>query len=324
MTRQQYKEINLRRDSLAIIEKANSIIEEYLEAGLRMTLRQLYYQFVSRGDLENTDKNYDRLGRIISDGRIAGLVDWDAIEDRGRVPDRPSQWDSLQSLVDAALSAYRLDRWKGQPRYVELWVEKQALAGVLEPLARDNHVTLMVNKGYSSQTAMRESALRFMEGMHIRKSDPEEPRKGILLYLGDFDPSGEDMVRDIRDRLGMFLGKNGATWLEVRKIALTMEQIRKYKPPPNPAKVTDSRAAAYIALHGDKSWEVDALPPTVLAKLIQGAINDIVDAPLMAKVKQREATDKEHLREALATFTDPDDPDDDGTATEPVNDEPEE
>jgi hypothetical protein len=283
---QAFKEIQIRGKRLALIEKCNEIIETYMGQGLRLTLRQLYYQLVSRNIVPNLEKSYKNLSNVVSDARLAGLMDWDAIEDRGRVAWRHSQWDSVGDLVESALASYRLPRWAGQENYVELWVEKQALAGVLEPLADEFHATLMVNKGYSSQSAMYESANR------IQERCGEGP--AVVLYLGDHDPSGEDMVRDVEDRLLMF----GCEDLEVRKLALTMDQIRRYNPPPNPAKITDPRAASYIARHGNSSWEVDALPPNILQALIRSAFEELVDMRLVTQIKKQEERDKADLRKA--------------------------
>lgn len=270
-----------------LIEKANTIITEYQDAGYRLTLRQLYYQFVSRNWITNTERSYKNLGNCISDARLAGLIDWEAIEDRVRVPRMASEWNDVESLVESAIAAYRLPRWKGQDNYVELWVEKDALAGVLEPLSITYHVTLMVNRGYSSQSAMYESALRFKRARNTTKA------KLHLLYLGDHDPSGEDMVRDVADRLSTF-----GVPVNVRKIALTMAQVEQYNPPPNPAKMSDSRAQAYVDQHGAESWEVDALPPNVLEELIRDAIEALFDADLMEEIKAREEKDKDALLKA--------------------------
>jgi hypothetical protein len=274
----QYKSFNFRGDSLAKIELANSIIASYQAQGFRLTLRQLYYQFVTRNALPNREKSYDSLGRLVSDARLAGLIDWDAIEDRVRVPRLPTEFSDIKGLIDVALQSYRLPRWKGQYHYIELWVEKDALSGVLAPLTAKYHITLMVNRGYSSQSAMYEAGLRF--GQHLDKICN-------LFYLGDHDPSGEDMVRDVEDRLTMF----GAD-LTVKKIALTMDQVRQYNPPPNPAKQTDTRASAYIAKYGLSSWEVDALPPDVLHQLVEEAILEVLDGEGMNQIIDTENQDK--------------------------------
>jgi hypothetical protein len=285
--KKRFKNINLGDEALAIIKTADAIIQDYQQQGLRLTLRQLYYQFVSKDLIANTEKSYKRLGKIISDGRLAGLLDWAAIEDRARQPEVPNSFENLADLAEAALRSYKLDRWRDQANYVELWVEKDALAGVLAPIAVKHHVTLMVNRGYSSQSAMYESARRFI-------AHPDH--NAVLLYLGDHDPSGEDMVRDVEERLSMF----GVEDLHVEKLALTMDQIEHYAPPPNPTKLSDSRAAAYVEKFGHESWEVDALNPRTLTGIIERAIKRFCDTEEMARVIAREENDKRKLRELTA------------------------
>jgi hypothetical protein len=265
---EQFRDTNFRSDSRVKIDKMIEIVDEYQQQGLRLTARQLYYQFVSRDVIPNTPAEYKKLTALLTDARYAGLVDWDAIEDRGRRPEKHSDWPNIAALVESALYAYRLPRWKGQDKHCELWVEKQALAGVLEPLANRYHVVLMVNKGYSSASAMYESANR------IKDAGEDE---NIIFYLGDHDPSGEDMVRDIETRLAEF---------GVEDLAVI--------------KMTDSRAAGYVAKFGSSSWEVDALPPNVLANLIRAAFDNEIDVELMDKIKEHEEHDKTALRKAAA------------------------
>lgn len=282
--KEQYRDITFRNDKLAMVNLCNGIVEIYQRQGLRLSLRQLYYQLVTRNAIRNEERSYKAIGKLVSDARLAGLIDWNAIEDRVRIPRLPMEFNSFQDLVDAALNSYRLPRWNGQPFYIELWVEKDALSGVLSPLAIEYHVTLMVNRGYSSQSAMYEAAERFKRHKELSQ----------LLYLGDHDPSGEDMVRDIQDRLDMF----GASVL-VKKIALTSEQVALYNPPPNPTKVTDTRANGYIEKHGNECWEVDALPPDVLHSIVEKAILEHLDTRLMDEIKEHEEVDKAHLKEAM-------------------------
>ena len=326
MARERFRATNFKEDSRDKIAKMIAIVDEYQQQGLRLTARQLYYQFVSRDYIPNQPKEYKKLTSLLADARYAGLIDWDAIEDRGRVPEMHAQWSSIGSLVDSALHSYRLPRWKTQSYYAELWVEKQALAGVLKPLADEHHVTLLVNKGYSSASAMYESSNRIKEAAIIDRRSydrliPDFRQLGlvrgspecneamqksyekltkickpvVIFYLGDHDPSGEDMVRDIKDRLREF----GCHLLSIVKIALTMDQVKQYNPPPNPAKITDPRAKSYCEKHGDSSWEVDALPPNVLVALIKSAFKEIIDEQAMDLVKQQEATDKERLRKVV-------------------------
>ena len=282
--KKRFREVNFRPASSVLIEKIETILNDYQSQGFCLTLRQLFYQLVSDAILPNTPKSYRALSSLVTDARMAGLLDWDAIEDRVRQPDTPSEFQDLAHLVRAAVHAYRLPRWRGQENYVELWVEKDALAGVLRPIARKYHITLMVNRGYSSASAMYESARRIVEGM-------EDRQRGVVIYLGDHDPSGEDMVRDVESRLETF----GVDFFEVRKLALTMDQIDKYKPPPNPAKVQDPRADAYIKKFGNSSWELDALRPTTLTKIIEKEILTLVDMDLMQEVIDEEDEDKKAL-----------------------------
>lgn len=284
MSKQRYDftDTNFRSGTTKIIEQADEILTGYTSQGLIVTVRQLYYQFVARGLIPNTEQSYKKIIDIVGKARLAGLLDWDAIEDRGRVPEMPSEWSSIESIVDSAVRSFRLPRWKDQGTYPEVWVEKQALAGVLGPLTDRLHVTLMVNKGYSSLSAMRESAMRFMDrtGQVIKFATSRGQKDAVLFYVGDHDPSGEDMVRDVRERLTNF----GVTNLRVVKIALTMEQIRQYKPPPNPAKVTDSRFEAYRKKYGDESWELDALDPKTLQNLIETAVTSVMKVDVMKEI----------------------------------------
>lgn len=302
MARVKYREIAFSEERQGIIVQANRIIEEY--GGARLTARQVYYRFIAADalpatwvdveynrrhgladDTKNTAKNYQRLASLLVDARYAGLIDWDAIEDRNREPLKARDWPSPRDAVAEAARDFRLDRWRGQHFYVELWVEKAALAGVLGPIASDYHVTLMVNRGYSSASAMRESAERIRGRRGVRP---------VVLYLGDHDPSGEDMVRDINSRLLEF---GCPDWLDVRKLALTTAQVEEYRPPPNPTKVTDSRAAAYIERHGEHSWEVDALPPAVLDRLVRRTLNSYIDKVKMDAVISEENKIKAKIQE---------------------------
>lgn len=269
-------------NSALLVNQCNEILAEL--SGYRLTLRQLYYQLVSRNVIPNLERSYQNLSRLVTRARMAGLIDWDLIEDRVRTPWSMSEFENIADLVDAAVRSYRLPRWKGQSSYAELWVEKDALAGVLRPLAAEFHVTLMVNRGYSSASAMKASADRYLA---------HEDDQLYLFYLGDFDPSGEDMVRDISARLYEFTVPE----LDVQKVALTWEQIQQYNPPPNPAKHSDPRSREFIRKHGSSSWEVDALPPQVLEALIRERFEGIIDRVAMDNVIKQEELDKEKLRQ---------------------------
>lgn len=268
-----------------MLQKCINILKEYEEKDIKVTLRQLYYQLVARGYLPNLDKSYHKLSGLLTDARYCGFVDWDAIEDRIRVPHRHSEFDDVLNLIEAAKDSYRLDRWNDQEYYVELFTEKDAISSILRPIADDWHIFLNVNRGYSSATAMYDSSKRFLR-QYL------EEKKCVLLYLGDHDPSGLDMIRDIDERLEEF-----ECDVEVIPIALTLEQVQKYNPPPNPAKITDSRAKKYIRDFGEHSWEVDALPPDVMIDLVNSTIKQYVDVEKMNKVIKKEEEDMKQLEE---------------------------
>ena len=274
------------------LETINSIIEEYQDEGYVLTLRQLYYQLVSRDVVPNKQSEYSKLSTLLKEGRMAGIVDWDAIEDRLRKPSSPSAFDSPSDILDACIQQYALPRMKGQDCYVEVWVEKDALSGVLKRVTEKYHVPILVNRGYSSASAMYDSFERF-------KAAYENEQTVKILYLGDFDPSGMDMIRDIRDRTMEFVDgyydNDHDLVFDIQPIALTRNQIKQYNPPPNPAKITDPRAKEFIKEHGATSWEVDALPPNVLNSLLEDAILENIDEDAYLEIVSREDADKKKL-----------------------------
>lgn len=271
--------IGLSKANVKNLDIVNDIIEEYRAQGYKLTLRQLYYQLVSRDIIDNKVSEYGKLSNLLVKGRMAGIVDWDAIEDRIRRPQLPYYAEDVADALNDIINQYRIDRMEDQDNYIEVWVEKDALSGVLRRVTEEFHIRLMVNRGYSSATAMYDAYKRFKLADNWGKS-------GHILYLGDHDPSGLDMVRDITERLDEF-GVNPV----VSQIALTTAQVKKFNPPPNPAKVTDPRAKQYIAQFGKVSWEVDALKPGVLNKMLESAIWKLVDKDVFQQRLARESED---------------------------------
>lgn len=281
----------------------NQIIEEYQSDGYTLTLRQLYYQLVSRDIIPNKQSEYAKLSTVLKEGRMAGIVDWSAIEDRLRKPSSPASFDSPENILQAAIQQYELPRQKGQDIYLEVFVEKDALSGVLKRITEKYHVPISVNRGYASASSMFDAYQRFSSAI-------EHGQSVKVLYLGDYDPSGIDMIRDIRDRIAEFaMGEYGYYSIEealvefnffIEPIALTREQIKKFKPPPNPAKVTDPRAKEFIRNHGSKSWEVDALRPDVLSRLLDDAIRSNIDEDVFNEVIEREESDKVKLKSLMS------------------------
>jgi hypothetical protein len=314
----------------SIILQAASLCSSYANQGYDLTLRQLYYQFIARdlfpdsmatGDsgTKNTERNYKNLGSIVNDARLAGLIDWNHIVDRTREPDGPGtkhmpHWSDQREIIRAVAPSYRIDKWAEQDHYVECWVEKEALAGVLESACPGLDVAFYCCRGYSSQSAMWAAAQRV--GQKVK-----DGRKARIIYLGDHDPSGIDMTRDVWDRIAMFISQDcfGSPscemrelqnyaplyredcddQLQVERVALNMDQVHSYSPPPNPAKLSDSRAADYVDKFGYESWELDALEPTVLVALIEESVAAYRDDDEWDLKIERERQEREVL-EAVA------------------------
>ena len=290
MPKIKYRDHRFSADALVKIAKANEIIDEYQAQGLSLTTRQLFYQFVARAIIPNSDKEYKRLGSVIDDARMAGLIDWDAIEDRTRMLRENSHWGSPQDILNACASSYRSDLWKNQKTRPQVWVEKDALIGVIESACSDLDVPCFSCRGYSSQSAM------WRAGQLVREHAKARGQKTVIFHLGDHDPSGVDMTRDIGERIKL-LSNDGP--VEINRIALNMNQVRRYNPPPNPAKLTDVRSTDYIAKFGDQSWELDALDPKVLIKLIRTHVLALRDA----KIYNQDFTQQEDERAKLTAVS---------------------
>jgi len=269
-----------------LIANANAIIKEYADQGFNLTLRQLYYQFVSRDLIPNTQRDYKRLGSHINNARLAGHIDWAAIVDRTRNVQTPTTFDDPAEVLWNAWKRYEEDKWADQPNRVEVWIEKDALLGVIAGVCEELQVPYFSCRGYTSQSEMWAASKRF-------RAVREAGQRPNIIHLGDHDPSGKDMTRDTADRLGMFMYVDNQ--FPVNRIALNMDQIEEYKPPPNPAKTTDSRSTGYIEKFGTSSWELDALEPQVMADLIRDAVADLRDEDLWDESVEREREQRSTL-----------------------------
>lgn len=275
-----------------VISQANEIIREYAAQGYDLTLRQLYYQFVSRDLLKNTHQEYKRLGSIINDARLAGLIDWDSITDRTRNLHKRNHWDSEEEIIEACASSYHVDFWDNQKYRPEVWIEKEALAGVFQRVCDELDVPFFACRGYTSQSEMWAASQRLK--LHV-----DNEQTPIILHFGDHDPSGMDMTRDITDRLKLFMGG-----LELERLALNMDQVEECAPPANPAKMTDVRADAYVAEYGDESWELDALEPDVLAGLVRERIERLRDARAWKLKEKEKKLAKQNLTKVATAWND--------------------
>lgn len=281
----RYKPLkNLTRDTRKIVDRSNVILDEYEAQGFVLTLRQLFYQHVARGWIPNKQKSYKRLGKIVGDARLTGLIGWDRIEDRTRRLKLLQHFSGPDDALNKLASWYHVDLWAQQAWRPEVWIEKDALAGVIEGVCQENDVPYFSCRGYTSLSEMWRAGERL-------KGWGQNGQKPFVIHFGDHDPSGMDMSRDIIDRLRETFGAS----FDFQRVALNMAQIEQYTPPPNPAKVTDSRYKVYLEKYGDESWELDALEPSVFRTLITERLDAIRDA----KQWEKDVKEKERVRKQL-------------------------
>lgn len=293
--RQRFIDWSPRGEAASMVNTVNAMCQDYSRQGYDLTLRQIHYQLVTANTIANTAQSYKRLGTIVDKARLAGYLDWDYIVDRTRNIYRTdgadtSPTDAINTLADG----YRRALWETQPNHVEVWVEKEALAGIVQRAAQETGVNYFACRGYVSQSTMHEAGMMFRH--HARMG-----RKNYIIHLGDHDPSGIDMTRDIEDRLLMFCGSACPT---IQRVALNYAQIEEYNPPPNFAKQTDTRFAAYEAQFGDQSWELDALNPVTLHDLITDAVIALRDEELWEDAVRVQEVEQELMRTVADSWDD--------------------
>lgn len=267
----------MRQATLDLIQEAKSILQEHNP----MTLRQVYYQLVARHTIDNNRAEYQRLSNALVRARKEGRIPWEWLEDRTRVPREVAMWQDLPDFLNTVRRSYRKDIWITQPTYLEVWLEKEALAGIFQPILREYGVTLVVGRGYNSWSALKEAAERL-------------PDSSVILYFGDFDPSGEDIVRAVKESLNSL-----SAYPEVVKVALTREDIETYHLPPDFTKKTDTRSKAFVKKHGDMAVELDALPLPVLQERITQAIAERLDKSEFEATRRQEREEQQRLIELL-------------------------
>lgn len=345
-------------DKAEIVKHIIDIANAYYQDDYVLTLRQLYYQLVARDIVPNHDKVYSKISSIKDDIVYSGKLDWNVFEDRGRVPKMAYYEDDIKGALEMTVNAYKLDRKTGQKNYIEVWTEKDAISSILKKATDPFTLLLVINKGYTSSTAIYTAYERILQAVTEMK-----PVK--ILYFGDHDPSGIDMIRDIKERI-LFMLTNGSQlytlmgsvieewwdnneytlydlagmegyeelpdlfhsdidskklmdlfdagkrllWLkehdlfEVVPVGLTMEQIREYNPPHNPAKITDPRAKSYIRRFGQVSWEVDALKPDVMLSIVRKAIQEYTDMEVYSEIIEKERAEKAVINEMIKKVSD--------------------
>lgn len=276
MATEKFKEWRPQAQTLEMLKNLESVINDYRQRGFYpLSLRQIYYQAVARGYIPNTEESYNNMGYLVKRARESGLWDWDCIEDRNRSLIENTHFNDPKERILYAAHTYAIDKRETQPVYMECWIEKAALIGVLEPVARKYDVPCFACRGFVSSTANHEAAERFKQQAHRRAR--------VIIYAGDYDPCGFSIHESIADRQKMF----GAD-VELIRIGLTTEQIEKYNPPPAPVKTKDTRAAGFIKKRGTSVWELDALDPQIIADLYAKEIERLTDFSLLEKSERRE------------------------------------
>ncbi|MBU1698583.1 MAG: hypothetical protein KJ970_19355 [Candidatus Eisenbacteria bacterium] len=246
-----------------------------------MTVRQVFYQLVSRQVIENKKSAYNAVSKLLVEARRSGEVEWDWIVDRLRVPLCVEQWTDIPDYMESVRQAYRRHVWQDQPGYLEVWLEKDALSGIFNGVLSKYGVILNIGRGYDGWTSLRNASQRFQR---VRRNDK------TILYFGDFDPSGEDMFYSLQKRLDWFGGHT-----ELIKVAITPDDIARYNIPTAKTKKSDSRQKAFVAKHGDRTAELDALPPSVLRERITTEVCKRMDMDAFAETQDQEDEDVRKL-----------------------------
>jgi hypothetical protein len=255
-----------------------------------MTLRRVHYRLVIRDDTtyRNTLGDYKQLSKWLVRLRLEGVVEWEWVVDRLREPRGRPMWRNLPAFVEAARRSYYRDVWQGQPEYLEVWLEKDALAPLFEEALEPYGVTLNVGRGFDGWTSIKEAAERFGSGEAV-----------TVLYFGDFDPSGEDMARSLQERWASPGLPGGGSFPDVVKCALTFGDIARYELPPKLTKKTDTRSPAFVARYGDVAVELDALPTSVLQERIRDEVEHRMDLEALERTREEERADRQRLDELL-------------------------
>ncbi len=226
-----------------------------------MTVRQVFYRLVSNGVIGKTEGEYkSTVVRLLTRMRLSGEIPFSWIADNTRWMRKPRTWSSLESMLARTAEAYRRDVWDNQDVYVEVWTEKDAIAGILSEVTMAWDVPLMVVRGFSSITFLHSAA----------QSIAATGKPAYLYYFGDYDPSGLVIPQKVEQRLREFAPYAD---IEFVRVAVNEEQIAEMKLPTRPTKKTDSRSKNFIG----ESVEVDAIPPKVLRVIVEDCITQHVD-----------------------------------------------
>jgi len=269
---------NKRGDIVKAVKEVATRYKDYLP----LTLRQIYYQLVSAGIIENNKSSYGGLSRMLKTARLNGEVGWEWMEDRTRYKhelysDRDAN-EYVEWQKEAFLDNYRRDLSQSQPNYIEIWVEKDALSGLFKPVCDTYHVPLVVCKGYLSVSFQHLYILR----VEAARRNEQQP---VVLYFGDFDPSGVDMFDNYQKCFPENFGVND---IRFYRGALNLEDIELYGLPndPDAIKTSDTRTKEFTKRFGRYAVELDALPPDELVERIKETLFNHFDVELFEEQKE--------------------------------------
>jgi hypothetical protein len=261
-------------------------IKAILSAENPMTVRQLFYQLVSRGAIEKTEAQYKgTVIRLLGDMRRDGEVPFGWIADSTRWMRKPKTFGSMERALVNMQDTFRRSIWDNQEVYTEIWLEKDALSGVLYNVTASWDVPLMVTRGYPS--------ISFLHG--AAEAIEELGKPTYIYYFGDWDPSGRDITRATEAGLREFAPK---AEIHFERVAVTEQQIEEFNLPMRPTKETDSRAKGHIG----GSVEVDAIPIGELRTLAENCIIDHIDLDAYRRLKDIERADRQILDDWIRAF----------------------
>ena len=275
MTVYEVSPIKSSRAGKSEMEERKTALIEIVGEQQPMTVRQVFYQATVRGIIEKTEAGYGKVQRALVALRRNGEIPYHWIADNTRWQRKPRTFSGPQEALRQTAQFYRKDLWADHPEYVEVWIEKDALAGVVYEITDAYAVPLMVARGYASLSFLHEAG-EFIESTG---------KDAFIYHLGDYDPSGVDAANKIEESLREFAPN---TYISFTKLAVLPEQIEEWSLPTRPTKSTDTRAKGFAA----HSVELDAIPPDRLRGLVEYAIDKHLPARELEVLKAAEDSER--------------------------------
>lgn len=299
MSRPKWGWTQLHLDRLNEVQQILNELKDYLP----VTVRQIHYQLVGKNLVENTTSNYNLLSKLLKYARIDGYTPWEVIEDRVRQTYLNRGWQDQEDFLGTErsnfLEGYRRDLQQGQKNYIEVWLEKDALAGIFQRMLNPYCISLCPTRGFSSVSFLNDLRYRIL-------SSQESDQQAIMLYFGDHDPSGKIMLPSMRTTLE---DEMKVTGMKFETVALTKKQIEQYSLPVrmSSAKKTDSRYKKFSQRYGEEAVELDALSPKQLEEIIKEAVIKYIDVSKLNYHRREEKKEGSILRDfkqKVETFID--------------------